>query len=229
MTARGGRPRGRQRLTALLPSAPRGGSAARTPFVLLVVVLLGSGLIALLLLNSALNQGSFELSRLERKTGELSDEQQALQQEVDGYSAPDALARRARKLGMVPGGNPAFLLPDGTVRGAPGPVSSTGTPLSASAGPLPLRPGDLRPAVQETAPADAVPPVAPAAVPAQAGPLAPSTPGVASFPGPLATPVAPASVLTPDSPTPPVPPAPAARASGPTAGPSPSAAAQVTP
>ncbi|MGG2465511.1 septum formation initiator family protein [Streptomyces sp. RGM 3693] len=231
MTARGGRPRGRQRLTALLPSAPRGGSAARTPFVLLVVVLLGSGLIALLLLNSALNQGSFELSRLERKTGELSDEQQALQQEVDGYSAPDALARRARKLGMVPGGNPAFLLPDGTVRGAPGPVSSTGTPLSASAsaGPLSLGPGGVRPAVQETAPAVAVPLVTPAAVPAQAGPLAPSTPGVPSSPGPLATPVAPASVLTPDSPSPSVPPASAARASGPTAGPSPSAGAQVTP
>nr|WP_235217601.1 septum formation initiator family protein [Streptomyces noursei] len=127
-------------MTALLPSVPRGGTAARTPFVLLVVVLLGSGLITLLLLNSALNQGSFELSKLERKTGELTDEQQALQQEVDGYSAPDALARRARKLGMVPGGNPAFLMPDGTVRGAPGPVSSTGAALSASAGPA-LGPG----------------------------------------------------------------------------------------
>ncbi|MEU7641877.1 septum formation initiator family protein [Streptomyces sp. NPDC039016] len=226
MTARGGRPRGRQRLTALLPSGPRGGTAARTPFVLLVVVLLGSGLITLLLLNSALNQGSFELSRLERKTGELTDEQQALQQEVNGYSAPDALARRARKLGMVPGGNPAFLLPDGTVRGAPGPVSSTGTPLSASAGPLPLGPGGLRPAVQETAPAVAVPPVAPAAVSTPPGPLAPSTPGVPSSPGPLAAPMAPASFLTPDTPTPP---APAARASGPTAGPSPAAAAQVIP
>ncbi|MFI8998178.1 hypothetical protein [Streptomyces sp. NPDC053542] len=112
------------RLAALVPSGTS--TAARTPFVLLVVVLLGSGLITLLLLNSALNQGSFELSRLEKQTTELTDEQQALQQEVDGYSAPGSLEKRARGLGMVPGGNPAFLGPDGTVRGAPS--EATGQP-----------------------------------------------------------------------------------------------------
>ncbi|MET9291733.1 septum formation initiator family protein [Streptomyces sp. NPDC003077] len=111
--SRGGAPR----LAGLFPS--RTGSPARTPFVFLVVVLLGSGLISLLLLNSALNQGSFELSKLQKKTEELTDERQALQQEVDSYSAPGALERRARELGMVPGGNPAFLEPDGTVRGKP--------------------------------------------------------------------------------------------------------------
>ncbi|MYT27834.1 hypothetical protein [Streptomyces sp. MspMP-M5] len=218
MTGQGSRPRGRQRLAALLPSPPRGGTAARTPFVLLVVVLLGSGLITLLLLNSALNQGSFELSRLERKTGELTDEQQELQQEVNGYSAPDELARRAHKLGMVPGGNPAFLMPDGTVRGAPGPVSSSGTPSAASAAPLPLGPVLPRPAPQETPPASVVPPPAPA-VRAAFGPLAPSTPGVPPSPGPLATPAAPASVLTADAPAP----AAAVRLSEPPAGPTPSA------
>ncbi|MFH8569647.1 septum formation initiator family protein [Streptomyces sp. NPDC017993] len=117
------------RLSALFPSSA--GSAARTPFVLLVVVLLGSGLITLLLLNSALNQGSFELSNLEKKTDELTDEQQALQQQVDGYSAPGALERRARELGMVPGGNPAFLLPDGTVLGKPGKAGSAMSPMGA--------------------------------------------------------------------------------------------------
>ncbi|KUL37756.1 hypothetical protein ADL22_20405 [Streptomyces sp. NRRL F-4489] len=212
----GGSPRGRQRLAALLPSAPRTGTAARAPFVLLVVVLLGSGLIGLLLLNSALNQGSFELSRLERRTGELTDEQQALQQEVDGYSAPGALARRARELGMVPGGNPAFLLPDGTVRGAPGPAPAAGAALSASAGPL----APLTAAVRPAAPASLPPALAPQPVRSPAGPLAPSTPGVPSSPGPLAAPEAPASVLTPDSPAPP---APAARAAGPSAGPTPPA------
>ncbi|TXS29309.1 septum formation initiator family protein, partial [Streptomyces sp. ms191] len=105
------------RLGRLMPSGPR--TAARTPFVLLVVVLLGGGLITLLLLNSALNQGSFKLSELKKKTTELTDEEQALQRDVDDYSAPDALERRARELGMVPGGSPAFLDPDGTVRGEP--------------------------------------------------------------------------------------------------------------
>src|SRR4051812_6792466 len=84
-------------------------AAARSPFVLLIVVLLAGGMIALLLLNAAVNQDSFELDRLQKQTTRLTDEEQALQQEVDEYSAPGALDRRARKLGMVPGGSPAFL------------------------------------------------------------------------------------------------------------------------
>ncbi|WP_405853135.1 septum formation initiator family protein [Streptomyces sp. NBC_00090] len=105
------------RLGRLMPSGPS--SAARTPFVLLVFVLLGGGLITLLLLNSALNQGSFKLRELEERTTELTDEEQALQRDVDDYAAPDALERRARELGMVPGGSPAFLGPDGKVLGVP--------------------------------------------------------------------------------------------------------------
>ncbi|MBP2402395.1 FtsB family cell division protein [Streptomyces syringium] len=125
------------RLIRLLPAGAVG--AKRTPFVLLVVVLLGSGLLSLLVLNSSLNQGSFELSRLQRKTTELTDEQQALQQEVDQLAAPDALERRARELGMVPGGSPVFLDPDGTVHGAPSPAAadpaSLTTPLEAATPP----------------------------------------------------------------------------------------------
>ncbi|MFE4370007.1 septum formation initiator family protein [Streptomyces sp. NPDC056835] len=105
------------RLAQLMPSGSS--SAARTPFVLLVVLLLGGGLITLLLLNSSLNEGSFQLSELKKKTTDLTDEEQALQRDVDDRSAPNALERRARELGMVPGGSPAFLNPDGTVRGVP--------------------------------------------------------------------------------------------------------------
>ncbi|MDX2732455.1 septum formation initiator [Streptomyces sp. PA03-2a] len=113
-----GQLRGRAaRLARLMPA--RSSSAARTPFVLLVVLLLGGGLITLLLLNSALNEGSFRLSELKKRTTDLTDEEQALQRDVDGRSEPDALERRARELGMVPGGSPAFLNPDGTVRGVP--------------------------------------------------------------------------------------------------------------
>ncbi|MGW1022451.1 septum formation initiator family protein [Streptomyces sp. NPDC002577] len=106
------------RLARLLPTGPS--QAARTPFVLLVVVLLGGGLITLLMLNSALNAGSFRLNDLKKDTTALTDEEQALQRDVDAYSAPEALQRRALELGMVPGGDPAFLNPDGTVRGVPG-------------------------------------------------------------------------------------------------------------
>ncbi|KOT78417.1 hypothetical protein ADK70_34350 [Streptomyces rimosus subsp. pseudoverticillatus] len=156
-----------------------GGTPARTPFVLLVVVLLGSGLITLLLLNSALNQGSFELSKLEKRTDELKDEQQALQQEVDAFSAPGALEQRARELGMVPGGSPAFLEPDGTVRGKPSKAAGGVGPMSA--------PGPSRLAVPAPRPAPG-----PAAAPA-AGPR-PSA-------GPRPAPTAPDAPL-PDHPMP---------------------------
>ncbi|MFB7089050.1 septum formation initiator family protein [Streptomyces sp. NPDC056296] len=125
------------RLAQLLPPGGPRGQAARAPFVLLVVVLLGGGLIGLLVLNSALSEGSFQLDDLKQRTKELTDEEQALQRDIDAYSAPRALQRRARELGMVPGGDPAFLAPDGTVKGSPSPA-----PTAASA-PLVLAPEAL--------------------------------------------------------------------------------------
>ncbi|MDX2645144.1 septum formation initiator family protein [Streptomyces sp. PA03-1a] len=108
-------------------------SAARSPFVLLIVLLLGGGLITLLLLNSAVNRDSFKLSELQKKTTQYTDEEQALQQEVDQYSAPDALDEQARDLGMVPGGNPAFLAPDGRVLGRPGAAPYVPAPSPSTA------------------------------------------------------------------------------------------------
>ncbi|MFJ6779341.1 hypothetical protein [Streptomyces yangpuensis] len=142
------------------PARPRpGGQAARMPFVLLVVALLAGGLISLLLLNSALNEGSFQLSRLKKETTTLTDEEQALQRDVDAYSAPDALQRRARELGLVPGGSPVFIGQDGKVSGsvsvAEAPPSPTPTPPPAQAGP------GQSPA--PAAPNQSVPPGAPAA------------------------------------------------------------------
>ncbi|WP_328621726.1 hypothetical protein [Streptomyces sp. NBC_00354] len=127
----------------------RGGSpgqAARTPFVLLVVALLAGGLISLLLLNSALNQGSFQLSKLKKETTALTDEEQALQRDVDGYSAPDALQRRAHELGLVPGGSPVFIGPDGKVTGTaavaePPPPAQSAAPGSAPGSSQPGAPG----------------------------------------------------------------------------------------
>ncbi|MFE0643456.1 hypothetical protein ACFW2Y_17860 [Streptomyces sp. NPDC058877] len=145
------------RLGRLMPSGPS--SAARTPFVLLVVVLLGGGLITLLLLNSALNQGSFKLNELKHETTELTDEQQALQRDVDDRSAPDALERRARELGMVPGGSPAFLGPDGKVLGEP----------SVAVAPQPSPTPTADPKAQPSDPADAPTP------PAGDGPAATGT------------------------------------------------------
>ncbi|KOV71186.1 membrane protein [Streptomyces sp. MMG1121] len=126
------------RLAQLFPAGRA--RAARTPFVLLVVLLLGGGLIGLLVLNSALSEGSFKLADLQKQTKSLTDEEQSLQRAIDTYSSPDALQRRAHELGMVPGGDPAFLGPDGRVKGVPGaagPASAAFTePVAPEALPL---------------------------------------------------------------------------------------------
>jgi hypothetical protein len=127
------------RLVRLFPAGRA--RAARTPFVLLVVLLLGGGLIGLLVLNSALSEGSFKLADLRKRTKNLTDEEQALQRDIDAYSSPDALQRRARQLGMVPGGDPAFLGSDGRIKGVP----SAATPQSADF-PDPVAPEALTPA-----------------------------------------------------------------------------------
>lgn len=168
------------RLAQLMPSGPS--TAARTPFVLLVVLLLGGGLITLLLLNSSLNQGSFKLSELKKKTTELTDEQQALQRDVDSYSAPGALDRRARELGMVPGGSPAFLDPDGRVRGVPGQATAQPSPV-----PSPLEvPEPVAPTPSPTSPTASPSPAASASPPSGSISASPTAQEPATAPSPPA-------------------------------------------
>ncbi|GGZ69449.1 septum formation initiator family protein [Streptomyces echinoruber] len=167
------------RLARLFPAEP--GQAARTPFVLLVVLLLGGGLIALLLLNSALSEGSFQRDDLQHDVKNLTDEQQALQRDIDAYSAPDALQRRAQELGMVPGGDPAFLGPDGSVKGVPSAAPGDAAPGSA-----------VLDAPAAVAPPEALPTTAPttAATPAPttAPPPSGASPGSTPAPAPVSTP-----------------------------------------
>ncbi|GEC04032.1 hypothetical protein SSP24_16870 [Streptomyces spinoverrucosus] len=177
------------RLAQLLPTGRA--QAARTPFVLLVVLLLGGGLIGLLVLNSALSEGSFQLDDLQKETKNLTDEEQALQRDIDAYSAPGALQRRARELGMVPGSDPAFLNPDGTINGVPSPADAE--PASAR------RPLVLAPEAMSTAPVH----IPSAAIPSAAlhpmpAPVTPATPTAAP-----ATPTAPpTTTTTPTAPAP---------------------------
>ncbi|GGT52291.1 membrane protein [Streptomyces kurssanovii] len=185
------------RLTRLMPSGPS--TAARTPFVLLVVLLLSGGLITLLFLNSSLSQGSFELSELKKKTTELTDEQQALQRDVDRHSAPDALERRARELGMVPGGGPAFLGPDGKV---------LGVPRKATAEPLPPPP-PAQPSAEPSGTGAGGPSAAPSpSVPAPPPSAPAGSTGTQGLSGPPAAPEAPGSapsVRTSPQPNPTIP------------------------
>ncbi|MFG2792378.1 septum formation initiator family protein [Streptomyces sp. NPDC048419] len=176
------------RLARLFPGPANRGKAARTPFVLLVVLLLGGGLIGLLVLNSAVSEGSFKQDDLQKDTKTLTDEEQALQRDIDSYSAPEALQRRARELGMVPGGDPAFLNPNGTVKGVP----SAAAEQTAADRPLVLLPPEAltsEPAPSASATPTDLPALAatPAALPDRATTPA-ALPEQATIPAALPTP-----------------------------------------
>jgi hypothetical protein len=91
------------------------------PFAILVLGLLGVGLVLLLLLNTALDSGAFELQAAQKTQSGLTDEQQELQLQLAALAAPGTLAAQAAALGMVPNPNPVFLDPSsGAVLGVPG-------------------------------------------------------------------------------------------------------------
>ncbi|MDP9416338.1 MAG: hypothetical protein M3P48_00515, partial [Actinomycetota bacterium] len=111
----------RPRLTVVpAVSEPR-----RAPFVLLIGVLLTSGLLLLLMLNTVLAQDAFVVTKLEKRREILTDRREALEQENAVLDSPQRLARRAAELGMVPPpANPVFISPDGRILGKPTPAAA---------------------------------------------------------------------------------------------------------
>lgn len=93
------------------PAEPR-----RAPFVALVLALVGAGLIALLVLNTAIAADSFTQRSLTDQVEQLTIQEQELQMQVNQAQAPAALARAATDLGMIPASTPGFVVvnPDGT-------------------------------------------------------------------------------------------------------------------
>jgi hypothetical protein len=74
---------------------------ARTPFIVFVTALLGGGLICLLVINTILATGSYQITRLQQAQAARAQQVQALKQQVAEDSAPSVIAKRARQLGMV--------------------------------------------------------------------------------------------------------------------------------
>ena len=119
----------------LVVLAGRKGRPSLLPFVGVLLALLSLGMVGLLLLNTALNQGAFQLRQKQNQQTKLTQEQEQYQQELAKLSEPGALASKAEQLGMVPGGNPAFLDPSaGTILGSPTPAASP-TPTATSSAP----------------------------------------------------------------------------------------------
>ena len=119
--------------------------APRVPFLVLVSLLLVCGIGGLLWVNTSLQQASFTATALEQRANALDAKAQALQMDLARLRAPQRLAQRAKRLGMVPATSPAFIrLSDGQVLGKPRPAQ-TSNAFRIDPPPVP-KPADLRPA-----------------------------------------------------------------------------------
>ncbi len=149
---------------------PDSADAGRTPFVLLVMALLGVALVSTLWLSTAATADSYHLQSARTLARNLAERSEGLSREVATLETAPELARRARELGMVPAGNPALLIvhPDGT-------VVLIGQPRRATAPAPPPAPAPAPPSAVP-APPSAVPAPPPSARPAPA--VAPAPLGV---------------------------------------------------
>jgi len=84
-----------------LHAAPRR-PTSRTPFILLLLGLLGGGLVCLLVVNTTLAAASYRIDNLQRSNATASQQVQLLQQQVASEQSPGSIEQRALKLGMKP-------------------------------------------------------------------------------------------------------------------------------
>jgi hypothetical protein len=91
----------------LVAARPR--TRPRTPFILLLLGLLGGGLICLLLINTTLAEGSFQITALQQKNAALAQREQELQEQTAQEESPSSIAAQAERLGMRPVGRLRFI------------------------------------------------------------------------------------------------------------------------
>ncbi len=114
----------RARLTVVPPRRSLGRTqAARTPFAVLVLLMLAAGVVGLLMFNTNMQQASFKATALQDRVNVLTAKEQSLDMELDQLRDPQSLAVAAKHLGMVAPSQPAFVrLSDGAVLGTPTPA-----------------------------------------------------------------------------------------------------------
>ena len=126
--------------------APR--HAPRIPFALLVIGLIVGGLVTLLALNTASAANELHRHEAALRDATVAAQLEQLRNEVAASEAPGNLAAIAAQIGMVPGGNPAFLEigPDGTVSvlGSPAPATAAPVAPPSTAHPTPTAPAPTK-------------------------------------------------------------------------------------
>jgi len=91
----------------LVPEIESGKQASDKGFVISSIFI--SGLLALLIINTALAQDAFKLQELKQQAVVLADQREAILRQVAEKSSPENLAASAEKLGMIASINPRFL------------------------------------------------------------------------------------------------------------------------
>ena len=93
----------------LVPDIKEGTVAADRAFGIFLGAIFTAGLLALLVINTALAQDAFILKDLKQQAQVLTDQREAILREVARKSSPDQLSQSAAQLGMVASTNPRFL------------------------------------------------------------------------------------------------------------------------
>jgi hypothetical protein len=93
----------------LVPDIKQGAVAADRTFGIFLGAIFTTGLLALLVINTALAQDAFILKDLKQQVQVLTDQREAILREVARKSSPDQLSQSAAQLGMVASTNPRFL------------------------------------------------------------------------------------------------------------------------
>jgi len=93
----------------LVPDIKQGAVAADRTFGIFLGAIFTAGLLALLVINTALAQDAFILKDLKQEAQVLTDQREAILREVARKSSPDQLSQSASQLGMVASTNPRFL------------------------------------------------------------------------------------------------------------------------
>lgn len=110
----------------------RTGVMSNGAFALAAVAVMSIGLLALLVLNTALAKGSFRAHELRVQKADLAQREQLLRTQIEDASSPVTLYKRATDLGMIESVTPVFVrLHDGKILGQP---YAAGTPLDPVTG-----------------------------------------------------------------------------------------------
>lgn len=118
--------------------------ASTATFVVLVISMLLVGVATTLWLSTQAIADSYKLDDAKKGVAALSEQAEQLRRDVTSMDSASALAKRAQELGMVPSGDPAYLVvgPDGKVRMVGDPKKAeapkpppTSTPTSTSTPP----------------------------------------------------------------------------------------------